>query len=200
MLRTFRAYRLNRNLLSTQFRKATSTSIEPNQRLLCTNNIQGNYLQSLYRDFHLNFTNRKYNKKDIEDEDSDDEEDIEFKDDRDSKVVKAKVNSLRADLLLKAGLGMARNKIEQIFYDSKIRVNGTKLQKKGLQLGIGDEIDIIKGFSQSNASHIVISRVIILSAKNREEGFAVQLRRYKTLLIENYEGLNAYKSSQAANQ
>lgn len=40
--------------------------------------------------------------------DSDDEDDEDFKDERDSKVVKTKVNSLRADLLLKAGLGMAR--------------------------------------------------------------------------------------------
>lgn len=40
--------------------------------------------------------------------DSEDEQDVEFKDERDSKVIKSKVNSLRADLLLKAGLGIAR--------------------------------------------------------------------------------------------
>lgn len=53
----------------------------------------------------------KYDKKSSrsrDDIDSDDEVDAEFKDERDSKVVKTKVNSLRADLLLKAGLGMAR--------------------------------------------------------------------------------------------
>lgn len=39
---------------------------------------------------------------------SDDEDDAEFKDERDSKVIKTNVNSLRADVLLKSGLGMAR--------------------------------------------------------------------------------------------
>lgn len=52
-------------------------------------------------------TQWKYNKKDV-DSDSDNEDETEFKDERDSKVVKTKVNSLRADLLLKAGLGIAR--------------------------------------------------------------------------------------------
>uniref|UniRef100_A0A1I8P7F9 Mitochondrial transcription rescue factor 1 C-terminal domain-containing protein n=1 Tax=Stomoxys calcitrans TaxID=35570 RepID=A0A1I8P7F9_STOCA len=137
---------------------------------------------------------QKYNKKDVE-SDSDDEEVTEFKDERDSKVVKTKVNSLRADLILKAGLGIARNKVENIFYESRIRVNGKKLQKKSVQLHDGDEIDVIRGFSQQNPSHLVISRVIILAADPREEGFSVQLRRYKSLLIENYPGANAYKSS-----
>lgn len=42
------------------------------------------------------------------DTDSEDETETGFKDERDSKVIKTKVNSLRADLLLKVGLGMAR--------------------------------------------------------------------------------------------
>lgn len=51
--------------------------------------------------------NRKSGSQDL-DSDSEDEADPEFKDERDSKVIKTKVNSLRADLLLKAGLGIAR--------------------------------------------------------------------------------------------
>ncbi|XP_062124495.1 mitochondrial transcription rescue factor 1 [Drosophila sulfurigaster albostrigata] len=141
----------------------------------------------------------KYDKKSSRqsnDVDSDDEADEEFKDDRDSKVVKTKVNSLRADLLLKSGLGMARNKVEHNFYESKIRVNGKKLQKKSVQLDVGDEIDVIRGFSQTNPSHLVIARVVILSAAEREEGLSVHLRRYKSLLIENYKTPNAFKSSE----
>ncbi|EDV93178.1 mitochondrial transcription rescue factor 1 [Drosophila grimshawi] len=143
---------------------------------------------------------QKYDKKSsraTEDFDSDDEADAEFKDERDSKVVKTKVNSLRADLLLKSGLGMARNKVELNFYESKIRVNGKKLLKKSVQLEVGDEIDVIRGFSQTNPSHLVIARVVILSAEGREEGLSVHLRRYKSLLIENYSGPQAYKSSEA---
>ncbi|XP_017969073.1 uncharacterized protein C6orf203 homolog [Drosophila navojoa] len=148
---------------------------------------------------HTSSVSYKYDKKSSrksDDIDSDDEDDDEFKDERDSKVVKAKVNSLRADLLLKSGLGMARNKVEQKFYESKIRVNGKKLMKKSEQLEVGDEIDVIRGFSQTNPSHLVIARVIILSAGERDDGLSVSLRRYKSLLIENYNGPNAFKSSE----
>ncbi|ALC47559.1 CG4884 [Drosophila busckii] len=138
---------------------------------------------------------RKSNKA-TEDLDSDDELDAEFKDERDSKVIKTNVNSLRADLLLKSGLGMARNKVELNFYESKIRVNGKKLQKKSVQLQVGDEIDVIRGFSQTNPSHLVVARVVILSAGEREDGLNVHLRRYKSMLIENYAGANSYKSSE----
>jgi len=69
--------------------------------------ISGNMRSQL----HTSSIAQKYDKKSsrrTEDIDSDDEVDEDFKDDRDSKVVKTKVNSLRADLLLKSGLGMAR--------------------------------------------------------------------------------------------
>lgn len=147
---------------------------------------------------HTSASAWKYDKKSSrasDDLDSDDEDDEDFKDERDSKVVKTKVNSLRADLLLKAGLGMARNKVELNFYESKIRVNGKKLPKKSAQLEVGDEIDVIRGFSQSNPSHLVVARVSILSVSEREEGLSVHLRRYKSLLVENYRGPNAFKSS-----
>lgn len=109
------------------------------------------------------------------------------------------------------------SKVETNFYESKIRVNGKKLQKKSmqvstsafngakqiinihvvfLQLEVGDEIDVIRGFSQTNPSHLVIARVVILSAGEREEGLNVHLRRYKSLLIDNYRGSNAFKSSE----
>ncbi|XP_055903989.1 mitochondrial transcription rescue factor 1 [Eupeodes corollae] len=141
--------------------------------------------------------NKSSSKYEESDSDSDDD-DPHLKDERDSKVVKVKVNSLRADLLLKAGLSIARNKIEVIFYESKIRVNGEKIPKKSVQLNVGDEIDVIKGFSNVNPSHLIISRVIIASAKEKEEAINVHLRRYKTMLIENYTGTNAYKSSESS--
>lgn len=63
------------------------------------------------------------------------------------------------------------------------------------QLNEGDEIDVIRGFSQQNPSHLVVSRVVILSASEREVGYSVNLRRYKSLLVENYSGANAFKSA-----
>ena len=88
---------------------------------------------------------------DSQETDSDDEGVHDFKDEKDSKVVKMRMNSLRADLVVKAGLGIARkwvyfgfkliftsllcmiypsSKVEVIFYESKIRVNGKKISKK----------------------------------------------------------------------
>ncbi|TMW53446.1 hypothetical protein DOY81_001444 [Sarcophaga bullata] len=174
----------------------TNTEDELMKKLLPPNVTNGSTLRKFSLSKPLEKYNRKSGAKD-EDSDSEDESDPEFKDERDSKVIKTKVNSLRADLVLKAGLGIARNKIENIFYESKIRVNGKKLPKKSVQLNVGDEIDVIRGFSQQNPSHLVISRVVILSAADREEGFSVNLRRYKSLLIENYSGVNSFKSSAA---
>ncbi|XP_069961600.1 mitochondrial transcription rescue factor 1 [Bactrocera oleae] len=154
----------------------------------------------LCRQIHIGEVLQKYNKnfRQDDDKDSDDERTTEFKDERDSKVLKASVNSLRADLLLKAGLGMARNKVETIFYESKVRVNGKKISKKSVQLDVGDEIDVVRGFSQANSTHLVVSRVVVLDVNERDEGYSVQLRRYKSLLIENYSGPNAFKSSESA--
>ncbi|XP_030370870.1 uncharacterized protein C6orf203 [Scaptodrosophila lebanonensis] len=176
----------------TQYPTTTATNI---LRLQFPTTTTGQQYGNLYTSRILH----KYDKKSsraTEHIDSDDDDDEDFKDERDSKVVKAKVNSLRADLLVKSGLGMARNKVELVFYESKIRVNGKKLQKKSVQLNVGDEIDVIRGFSQTNPSHLVVSRVVILAANEHDEGLSVQLRRYKALLIDNYSGSNAYKSSE----
>lgn len=63
--------------------------------------------RNLFISSRLEKYNQKSGSQDL-DTDSEDESSPEFKDERDSKVIKAKVNSLRADLLLKAGLSMAR--------------------------------------------------------------------------------------------
>uniref|UniRef100_A0A1A9WSV0 Uncharacterized protein n=1 Tax=Glossina brevipalpis TaxID=37001 RepID=A0A1A9WSV0_9MUSC len=132
---------------------------------------------SLTKSIHLTSFVNKSKKKITHDDDtdSDEETEIEFKDERDSKIIKTKVNSLRADLLLKAGLNVARK-----------------------QLNEGDEIDVVRGFSQSNPSHLIVARVMILSITELDEGSRVVLRRYKNLLIENYKAENAYKSSETS--
>lgn len=109
--------------------------------------------------------------------------------DKSTKIMNVSVKSLRTDLLLKAGLGIARNKIETLFYDSKIRVNGQKVIKKGAQVHVGDEIDVIKGPSPNNPNFLTVARVEILSADEneaKEDGFRVKLRRSKALTVENY--------------
>jgi hypothetical protein len=125
----------------------------------------------------------------------DDESDVEEEDfdqligDKNTKTIKTSVNSLRADLLLRAGLGVARNKIEVAFYEHKIRINGKKLQKKSQNCHVGDEIDLIKGESTANSNHLVVGRIEILSAVPKEDDstILVTLKRFKSLLIEKYE-------------
>lgn len=71
-------------------------------------------LTSLTKSIHFTSFVNKYKKtstRDDIDTDSDEETEMDFKDERDSKIVKAKVNSLRADLVLKAGLNVARKQV-----------------------------------------------------------------------------------------
>lgn len=56
------------------------------------------------------------------------------------------------------------------------------------------EIDIIKSVSPKNPDHLYVSRVEILNIAAKEESIVVTARRFKTLLIENYEN-DPYKPS-----
>lgn len=94
---------------------------------------------------------------------------------------------MRADLLLKSGIGIARNKIETSFYENRIRVNGRKIAKKSLSCSVGDEIDLIKEEIPANPNHILISRIEIISATPKEDGILVTMKRFKSLTAEKYE-------------
>lgn len=133
---------------------------------------------------------KKTSKNVSESEDEDMERIDEFEEaivDKSTKIVDVQVNSLRADLLIKAGLGVARNKVETLFYESKIRVNGERLLKKSAQIDVGDEIDVIRGASPNNPNFLTVARVEVLGAKEREGSVKVKLRRCKSLTVENYE-------------
>lgn len=97
------------------------------------------------------------------------------------------MQSMRADLILKQALGIARNKIEVAFYEGKIRVNGKKIQKKSHSVNIGDEIDLVKGESPNNSDHLIISRIEILAANPKEESIAVTMKRFKQMLVDKYK-------------
>ncbi|XP_021933463.1 uncharacterized protein C6orf203 isoform X2 [Zootermopsis nevadensis] len=138
---------------------------------------------------NLEYVRNKYtgNKQTEEYSDSEDEEDFDDEiPDRNAKVVTVKVNSLRTDLIIKSGLSIARNKVEVLFYESRIRVNGRKIFKKSVQLHVGDEVDVIRGLSPMNPEFLVVSRLQLLSIKAGEENISVKLRRFKSLIVENY--------------
>lgn len=107
--------------------------------------------------------------------------------DKSAKIMRTSVNSMRMDLLLRAGLGIARNKIEVAFYEHKIRLNGKKVTKKSLNVKVGDEIDLIKGESVTNPEHLAIGRIEILSAVPKDEAISVTMKRFKSLVVEKYE-------------
>lgn len=88
------------------------------------------------------------------------------------------------------------SKVEALFYESKIRVNGQKLMKKSSPVQVEDEIDVIKGTSQMNPDHLVVQRVEVLATtpKDDGDGIWVTLRRHKSLIIENYEA-SPYKDN-----
>ncbi|XP_059620501.1 mitochondrial transcription rescue factor 1 [Phlebotomus argentipes] len=130
------------------------------------------------------------------DEDSDsDADELEELQENDKNLIKSSVTSLRADLLIRTGLGTARNKVETKFYEGKIRVNGKKIPKKSYHVKVGDEIDVIKNVSPNNPEHLVISRLELVSATPKEESISVLLRRFKTLVVDNYDERDAYKES-----
>ncbi|CAH0554928.1 unnamed protein product [Brassicogethes aeneus] len=106
--------------------------------------------------------------------------------DKNMRTLKINVNSLRVDGILKSGLGISRNKIETMFYESKIRLNGEKLLKKSVNIKDGDEIDVIKGVNMNNPKYLNVARIEVLGAAEKGENISVKIRRNKSLLIENY--------------
>ncbi|OXA43683.1 mitochondrial transcription rescue factor 1 [Folsomia candida] len=118
------------------------------------------------------------------------------------KIIKVRLRGTRLDAILKAGLNIARSKIEKSFYEDRIRVNGVRAKKKSQVLDEGDEVDIVRGPNQSNPLFIDVNRVEIVEVgetkdKNEDdfesdsddEGqtkIPMTLKRYKNLTIENY--------------
>lgn len=79
------------------------------------------------------------------------------------------------------------SKIEVAFYESRIRVNGKKVTKKSHSVDIGDEIDLVRGPSPNNPDFLIVSRVEVVSSKLDGEELEVKLKKFKNLLINNYD-------------
>ncbi|XP_022237638.1 uncharacterized protein C6orf203 homolog [Limulus polyphemus] len=144
------------------------------------------YTSVLGGDTDLQFVStEEFEDDDEEEEDRDDENEAA----KDYKDIKANLNSLRLDVILKHGLGMSRSKAEEAFYESRIRVNGEKILKKSAQVQVGNEIDLIKGINSKNENFLDISRVIVqrIESRGETEKMSVVLRRFKNMVIENYD-------------
>lgn len=143
-----------------------------------------------YKSKNINKSKKSETETETEESDKDFMDDVQ---DKYTKTVKINVTSMRLDVILKTGLGLSRNKLESVFYESKIRLNGEKLLKKSIHVQEGDEIDIIKGSSINNKDFLTVARVEILTVTPRDENINVKLRRSKSLTVENYDGNNRFE-------
>ncbi|XP_011059114.1 PREDICTED: uncharacterized protein C6orf203 homolog [Acromyrmex echinatior] len=158
--------------------------------LLCNGDTKSNSVQNhchLYIVKRFKSKKKAANIKKDENEDSDEEKDDEEEAPIGSKVIKAKIPSIRLDTISKAGFGISRNKINEAFYASKIRINRNKILKKAKEMKIGDEIDLILHQNVDNPGLLVINRIVILSMNPVTDGIQVKLSVDKNLLIEDYE-------------
>ncbi|KFQ66531.1 Uncharacterized protein C6orf203, partial [Phaethon lepturus] len=126
-----------------------------------------------------------------EEEDEDEEEsnlEDEFENDpnvvKDYKDLEKVVQSLRYDVIMKAGLDIARNKVEDAFYNNELRLNGEKLWKKSRTVKIGDTLDLLIGEDKETGTAVVM-RVVIKKVSNKTESdkYKVIVRRWKNLKV-----------------
>ncbi|VVC24616.1 RNA-binding S4 domain [Cinara cedri] len=190
----FNSSRFLSKLLPTPFKL-----IQPISLVLCKalNNrsvwsICSRYPQSVHSNkFESLNLNNRYKRTKKDDDDLDNELDLEMDDS--SKLITFRTSTLRMDAVLKHALGKSRNKIEVAFYNSQIRVNGKKISKKSHTLEVGDEVDLVKGPSPNNPDFLIVSRVEVISTKLDGDELEVKLKKFKSLLVDNYE--NTWKSS-----
>ncbi|XP_048349395.1 mitochondrial transcription rescue factor 1 isoform X2 [Sphaerodactylus townsendi] len=137
--------------------------------------------------------NMKQTVQEEEEEDEDEDEEIsdsedEFEDDativKGYKDLEKVVKSFRFDVIMKAGLDIARNKVEDAFYNGELRLNGEKLWKKSRSVKVGDTLDLIIGEDKETETAVVM-RVVLRKAseKNDDEKYKVILRRWRNLKV-----------------
>ncbi|XP_035176011.1 mitochondrial transcription rescue factor 1 [Oxyura jamaicensis] len=134
--------------------------------------------------------NRQTVQEEEEEEEDEEESDLEDTFENDPSVVKdykdleKVVQSLRYDVIMKAGLDVARNKVEDAFYNNELRLNGEKLWKKSRTVKIGDTLDLLVGEDKQTGTAVVM-RVVLkkVSDKTESEKYKVILRRWKNLKV-----------------
>ncbi|MEE6514462.1 hypothetical protein FKM82_022620 [Ascaphus truei] len=110
---------------------------------------------------------------------------------KDYKDIEKAVQSFRYDVILNAGLDVSRNKVEEAFYDSSLRLNGEKLWKKSRAVKIGDTLDLIIDQDKESETTTVM-RVILKNVseeKTATEKYKVLLRRWKNLKLTKQDAL-----------
>ncbi|XP_072499079.1 mitochondrial transcription rescue factor 1 isoform X2 [Notamacropus eugenii] len=140
-------------------------------------------------------TSKKALRKVDDDDDSDEdrgemsEQEDEFEDYsnvvKDYKDLEKVVPSFRYDVILKTGLDLARNKIEDAFYKGELRLNGEKLWKKSRTVKVGDTLDLIIGEDKESETETAMRIVLkkVSEEKTESEKYRVLLRRWKKIRL-----------------
>uniref|UniRef100_A0A3B4BJ58 Mitochondrial transcription rescue factor 1 C-terminal domain-containing protein n=1 Tax=Periophthalmus magnuspinnatus TaxID=409849 RepID=A0A3B4BJ58_9GOBI len=135
----------------------------------------------------------KYTEEDEKDPEESDEEDLEDPNmSKDYKDLEKNVQSFRFDVVMKAGLDMARNKIEDAFYSNKLRLNGQKLIKKSKTVKVGDTLDLVLSENR-DTNTVTLMRIVlrkVLAETTSTEKHKVALRRWKSLELPKEEQLS----------
>ncbi|XP_068087348.1 mitochondrial transcription rescue factor 1-like isoform X1 [Hyperolius riggenbachi] len=104
---------------------------------------------------------------------------------KDYKDVEKAVQSFRFDVIFTAGLDLSRHKVEEAFYDGKLRLNGEKLWKKSRTVKVGDILDLIVDEDRETASTTVMRTILkdVIKEKTTTDKYKVVIRRWKRLAI-----------------
>lgn len=104
---------------------------------------------------------------------------------KDYKDLDKVVQSFRYDVILKMGLDIGRNKVEDAFYKGELRLNGEKLWKKSRTVKVGDTLDLLIGEDKEAETETVMRVILkkVLEEKTSNEKYRVVLRRWKKLQL-----------------
>ncbi|XP_068436259.1 mitochondrial transcription rescue factor 1 isoform X2 [Clinocottus analis] len=130
-------------------------------------------------------------KKDPEESDYEDEVDENPNLPKDYKDMEKYVPSFRYDVIMKAGLDLSRNKIEDSFYKNKLRLNGQKFTKKSKTVKVGDTLDLVV-FENRETNTVTLMRVIlqkVLGQSRDAEKHKVAIRRWKSVELPTDEAI-----------
>lgn len=97
--------------------------------------------------------------------------------------------SLRVDAVAKSAMNVSRSKMEEVFLDSRLRLNGFKITRKAEWVNEGDVFDLIKGRNPENTDMLQVFRIEIRSIPDISSTtgkIKIHVRKYKDLTIANY--------------
>ncbi|CAH6778277.1 mitochondrial transcription rescue factor 1 [Phodopus roborovskii] len=104
---------------------------------------------------------------------------------KDYKDLEKAVQSFRYDVILKTGLDIGRNKVEDAFYKGELRLNGEKLWKKSRTVKVGDTLDLLIGENKETGTEVVMRILLktVYGEKTESDKHRVLLRRWKSLKV-----------------